>query len=498
MPAITVASPSLQRRDLSQGQTFAVIFAVIAFIAIAISLILVLAFRRSKPLPTHVPLSRYPVAPNYPQPFNAPPRFPSHPALLRHSRRTHDPAVRTYDPRVESPFPNTPPHISYGYDQIAPGNIAPNSGLFTPPQRSVTPGLYQQDQQQRVIRTSRSDPRTYITFNTKHDYILPVPEPIALKPRPAGRPPPLTRQLEKFPMPLSSSKRGEELHPIKLFQEIEQRSSSATANTFGIPCPAPSSAKKHAPVEMKLMSKRIGEPLTLSQSCESIEDPQGLTSSNVMLPFDAALLSCHPSSVDERLTMKKGIFNKGNGLERMGTLTRPKTPVSERRDWFDRAASNACKAQVSLQTAHTPSSNPFTTPGFVSTAPTSPEILANLPAPKTPTRPEKGKERLVSPIRRHRRTPSSVALPSPTQFGLTPTSADRRVREVQKLAPEENMVRKWPVTKPRLKLVPWSKLRPHASLSRRYSGSSLSTIFKPVSCRSCLPYHSLVTRLSRC
>jgi hypothetical protein len=55
----------------------------------------------------------------------------------------------------------------------------------------------------------------------------------------------------------------------------------------------------------------------------------------------------------------------------------------------------------------------------------------------------------------------------------------RRAYRAAKRSPQSKIFKKRSNTG-RLKLVSWSKLRPYAQLSRRYSSSSLSTIFKPI------------------
>ena len=480
-------SEALYRRDASPGRTFSIIFAVVAFLVILGCLVLVIILPKLRRNPKSLPGSRYPVVPNYPQPFGPPPRFPSHPALLRGFRKQLTSPVQRYNPTIESPFPNGNTQL----DRVSgPSHSAVRGhGLFTPPQGCFNGRRQHEGLPRRKLRTAarvaEPDPRQFTTFSAKHNDILPVPEPLVLKARPAGRPPPLTRQLERFPMPLplSSIRKHGLVHPAKLFQDMEQRHRDTIAETLGTPCPGPQKTKQPAIVEMSLMSAKAScacaEPIRDARKESYKLDHTLLALGSSQALHDPALQSTNSGEVERSEQVNQP---KHQELERMGTLTRPKTPVAERRNWFDRAASDATKEKsASSRRLHTPASNPFTTPGLASTPPTSPgSFVERTPLPSTPSRPNGALPCMNLKPLSHRRTPSSTILPSTEKLTALPlvSPSDRTGRTTRGSGPGK--VFKKRSNTGRLKLVSWSKLRPNARVSRRYSSSSLSTIFKPI------------------
>ncbi|KIW88767.1 uncharacterized protein Z519_10814 [Cladophialophora bantiana CBS 173.52] len=485
-----IPTKALRPRGDSSGRTFSIIFAVVAFLVVfgcVIWGIILPKYRKRRD--THPLGARYMVTPSYP-PFSPPPRFPSHPALLHNFRKQPQTPVQHYDPRTESPFPNSPAPNSpaqlnaiYRPPQVGSSNaVGLSYGPFNPPQcwlsTRLQPQHMPQGNLQRARKVAGTDPRNFTTFKGKHDYILPVPEPVVLKPRPAGRPPPLTRQLERFPIPLSSGRNGGLVHPTKLFQELEQRGSKSTADTFGTPCPTTHNTTHltdtqmlvmKPPAECKTPPGRPQRELLKVVECKTHNSPQPRR-----LPVTRIL----PINRDEAGTPKTKT-EKQERLERMGTLTRPKTPVAEIRDWFDRAANTASKEKVSSK-PYTPSTNPFTTPGATSTPPTSPIKSAKKSRSLvTPSRPQSAAPCINVPSHAHRRTPSSAILPSPEKLNaLRIARPSKRVCQAAKGSPAK--IFKQRSISRRAKLVSWSQLRPCKRISRRYSSSSLSTIFKPI------------------
>ncbi|KAJ9607459.1 hypothetical protein H2200_008532 [Cladophialophora chaetospira] len=475
----TLPAKALERRDASPGRTFSIVFAVVAVLVVLGCLILVILLPRFRKKPRAIPGSRYPVVPNHPHPFGPPPRFPSHPALLRGFRKKFPVTVQQYDPRIESPFPSSTTQLTAN----RPAQYAIHSnGLFTPPQCCFPINSRQSDTNDpryimRAVEPLRPDPRQFTTFSAKHEYILPVPEPLLLKPRPAGRPPPLTRQLERFPMPLplTSIRNRGLIHPAKLFKELEQRNSDATTESFGTPCPVPQSSKHATAIGISVNESEFRfEEAAANISHESCKEEHE-KSTNQEAPSTPRKLQSHTKD-SHCIGVKADSQKPPARLERMGTLTRPKTPVAEICNRFDRAARDANKEQSSSsKRLYTPASNPFTTPGLSSTPPTSPGSAAKrTPRPSTPS-----KQRAASfcvDVPAHRRTPSSVMLPSAEKFTALPLASPAKCTRRAAGAPPQEKVFK----KGRLKLVSWSKLRSNVRASRRYSSSSLSTIFKPI------------------
>ncbi len=474
----------LDRRDASPGRTFSTVFAVIAVLVILGCLILVIILPKYRKKPRTIPGSRYPVVPNYPHPFGPPPRFPSHPALLRGFRKKPPVNVPRYDPRVESPFPSSTTQLN------ASGHLKPvavqSYGLTTPPQWCFAITSRQPKKPhytpEAATHNGGPDPRHFTTFSTKHDYILPVPEPLILKPRPAGRPPPLTRQLERFPMPLpiSSCRNKGLMHPVKLFRELDQKHSDATADNLGTPCPLPQNHKRPRAMELLVVESeaRTDEAKRSDGLASStVEDQKSLEQES--RPVIGKLRS-HQKDTDD--VDSKTSSRREARLERMGTLARPKTPVAELRKRFDQAASNTNKEKSSpSKQLYTPASDPFTTPGLSSTPPTSPGLTTDqTPLPSTPSKPNLGSLYVDIISHTQRRTPSSVMLPSAEKLTALPHAPpNRRIRQAAQGSPPEKVVKKRANTS-RLKFGSWSILRPNVRISRRYSSSSLSTMCKPI------------------
>ena len=264
--------------------------------------------------------------------------------------------VRKYNPRVESPFPSSPA-------RMAPVHRPPqcqsvhdtgySEGLFAPfhfclPMRRRQQMLLQHNLQGAGY-PGRPDPQKFSAFDHKHGYILPVPEPIMLKPRPAGRPPPLIRQLERFPMPLSSSSKGGLVHPVKLFQELEQRSSDATFDTTETPCLVPSNLKHHNAHKMAAMCPKVRKEAVPRATRRASSDTLVYKAGHPEIDRNLCKQDTTATCSREAELQKKPCGQKQDRLERMGTLTRPKTPVAEIRDWFDREASNANKGQIFIE-----------------------------------------------------------------------------------------------------------------------------------------------------
>ncbi|KIY00041.1 uncharacterized protein Z520_04679 [Fonsecaea multimorphosa CBS 102226] len=470
----------------NSGRTFSIIFAVIAFLVVLGCVIWGIVLPKYRKRRGTHRLGRYTVTPNYPA-FSPPPRFPSHPALLRGFRKPSETAVQRYDPRIESPFSNSPAqsHTTHRPPQVGSVNTTGHTyGLSVPSQCWLSTRNHTQTIWQGNLQSARQgaggDPRNFTTFRGKHDYILPVPEPVVLKPRPAGRPPPLTKQLERFPFPVSSvGHKGGLVHPAKIFQELELRKSDSTTDTFGTPSPAPQHSSQPTAVEMSVMGPPAKCRTLTADLRRELHKSVECKKHHVQQVGSSSVASVPSKNCDVARTPKTRHVRKQERLERMGTLTRPKTPVAEIRDWFDRAASTANKEKDSSK-AYTPSTNPFTTPGMTSTPPTSPTQSAKkLQAPATPSRPQGTAPFMNVPSHSHRRTPSSVILPSPGKLNTLQLAGPRpKMHAAAKGSPAKMFKRR--SNSARAKLVSWSQLRPSKRISRRYSSSSLSTIFKPI------------------
>ncbi len=320
MPALS-HTIRLEKRDENTGRNFSIIFAVIAFVIVVGCLfwgIFLPKYRKKHP-PRPSP-TRY----NGLQPHQA---FPSHPALLQGFRKHPSHCLRKYNPRTQTPFPNTlPPGGSVSLPSLTPCNRSmddigwPNyrEDIFFPardrlPFRRCLPT-------DATLQHKPSQASLYPDLPTD-DYSLPVPEPTALCPRAAGRPPTLARQLKRFPIPQSSSAGADKLtHPRKLFEDLEQRHSETTTITsLETPCPLPLNpreqhefARKHTDQDKPL--SQLNQLRSFSNGCPDLQNQGTVDIKNGMM------------SSNNTESEKRG---KRESIVRGGTPTRPKTPVVE-------------------------------------------------------------------------------------------------------------------------------------------------------------------------
>ncbi|KAK5236349.1 hypothetical protein LTR47_002300 [Exophiala xenobiotica] len=492
---------TLQRRSDDFGRTFSIIFAVIAVLVILAAIIWAIILPKLRKNKTN----RYSDGLTPRIYSRNSPHFPSHPALLRGTRQKPTDSLRHYDPRTETPFRDDPTPLStfnhgsaassQAHIALTVGSTNSSDGLFTPLRTRLPLRRGLQARHDPNLRLKRSNV-VYSTHNRipfvpetglngLEEYILPVPEPLLLRPRPAGRPPPLTRQLERFPMPIPRLSRKDGLmHPGKVFSELDQSDSPSVARAaLNTPCPKSASSSRLNGKELSFLEVTHGHPPS--------QDQQAAAAVARELNSRLTETTSIPHDTDGRtLTMEKGLETAAGtnpedllSLKRAGTVTRPKTPVSEIRQWFDRTASDGKIVKSSFKRGWTPSSNPFTTPGPSSTPRTSP--VPSVASTKTPP--------MLSPsfeitdmdtvidapnagLRSRRRSTSSAALPSPTKIAPLKTveSANTASRLSKKLCPTNVFGRRTKATLP-LNLVSLSR----AQHRKRHSLSSMSTVFRP-------------------
>ncbi|KAJ9617510.1 hypothetical protein H2204_013696 [Knufia peltigerae] len=486
-----VNSRSLQRRD-NTGISIAIILGVVTvlvLLGILIWGILLPKLRKKKPV-------------QYSEDYllhlrerRNNPHFPSHPTLLRSIVKKPKKSVPRYDPRTESPFPSRPtPLRTFGYVPIpspysqtylVDQSVNGSDGLFTPARVPLPPRCGVDSGYSEVYWKNKDIPnqKTATGLNGLHEYILPVPEPIHLKPRPAGRPPPLTRQLEKFPLPAPGlSRKGGLIHPGKLLQELEQRDCRLTAaKMFNTRCPKRGTTGGPLSTEAPSLGTPHGHPFT-----EDLHQAQGNTEELMTLSRTGEPMyeRSHQSNEERKFLSHYAGMNARNqgSLSRSAPLTRPETPVADIRQRLDQTASNE-DSQVCLpKRGWTPASNPFTTSGHSSTPQTSP--VASIPSPPTLTSQFEAADHMgdrptANPgLRSRRRTPSSSALPSPTKLvssqQLEHSTAINRLSK--KLSPANVFGKRMNPIRT-LDVMPVTKKR---DLMPRQSASSLSTVFKPM------------------
>lgn len=373
MPPFTRHS-SLKRRSDPAGKTFSIIFAVIALLVILLclawALILPKLRKESKNRQSRRVGNTQSSSPG--ESFH----FPNHPAILRGFHKKQRPSLYQYNPLTESPFPPVGPLQAKPAAFITPRSSSnaeyqPGSGpgLFTPAKACLQPRqdtMLKQDKPLVSNGTAEDQPHIELTsygHRHDHDYILPVPEPLVLKPRPAGRPPPLARQLERFPMPIGTLKWTDGLlHPAKLFQEMEPRDSQSTLDTVGTPCPAPLLVKRFKPQR----DGRTQEKITPPEPSRASSDVLGLGNG-----FKDTIRQRNQWPGNSSIVIAK---DEACQLQRVGKVTKPRTPVAKSRERFNQPSTVPTKDRTYVGERATPSANPFDTPGDWSTPPTSPPL----------------------------------------------------------------------------------------------------------------------------
>lgn len=353
-------------------------------------------------------------------------RFPAHPGVMARSDKVPprpQGAVMVYNPRTETPFPNSPPMTV----PVSIPGITPRSSKSMGDLRSIDGGRGPFSPSPSKLRRGRAkietDEATEMKeykagagFGDARDYVLAVPEPLALKPRGAGRPPRLTKQLEKFPMPHSSSyTSSKELHPNKLFANLEQSSrkdsiSDATETTKS----------------QRARGNTLSDITSETSSIFTEDKFYGENSQELHINQEKSLKSAR----GELATISS------SHIHRAGTITRPRTPVAEYRELYERAAAEARSQpfrSTSLKRELTPSTEPLT----ASPAPFS--IVRSVSTPPTSVKmPDRHLALLPTPLRLKRGQSTSFHSPTPEvpcdRISYTPSS-EALPESPDKLAP---------------------------------------------------------------
>ncbi|KEF58724.1 uncharacterized protein A1O9_06650, partial [Exophiala aquamarina CBS 119918] len=379
--------PLLQRRSEASGKTASIVFAVIALLVVLVCLVwgFVLPRWRKKTDVSSLRRGGGIVSSG----SHGDHHFPSHPAVLRGFRSKKGPALDRYNPRTESPFPSHGP---------LPGSAAPipftttgplsnseyrlgsSHGLFSPtkdcPQRRLGTTISQKETLGSQGKAKSMKEVEMTAYQHNQDYVLPVPEPLVLKPRPAGRPPPLTRQLERFPMPIGTLKRKDYLlHPSKIFEGMELRASQSTVDTVGTPCPPQYQARR-----LNLSrDHRAGTGHRHRDDNIDCVEPGRVAGEVILDDLSERTVRLRSRSLEKKPTAASS--KERSTLERAGTVTWPRTPVAEMGERFNENPKAATNGTISMRDECTPSVNPFDTPGDSSTPPTSPRYLDMSSAP---------------------------------------------------------------------------------------------------------------------
>jgi hypothetical protein len=466
MPALNFNLQPAKRAENS-GRNFSIIFAVVAFAIVSGCLFYgVFLPKYRKKHPRRPSSTRYNGSHQHQS-------FPSHPALLRGFRHESSRRLRKYNPRTQTPFPNTPPPgdcVSLpslnSWNRSTPniGFVNSSDGIFSPardrlPSRRgmpVDPTLHS-----TTIDIGRHQ------HDPDDDCILPVPEPLVLRPKSAGRAPTLAQQLDRFPLPRSeSADTGKLAHPKKLFGDLEQRySKSTTITSLGTPSPMP------------LNTQRQNE---LAKSCPTEHhDLAGPLNSLPILPSSWRSL--------QRIQTKSVNNGKEGHLKRAGTATRPKTPVAATKDMCDDkvgiAGTKGAESSKSTMISSIDNATDLTSSSYFRsvTPPTSPPEHLKMKAPATTLLGEHHSNITPTPSRTHGEdSPGYMAFRafgSSAAMDAIPEGKKPGSRIGQLFRPNRSLLRPRPA---RLELTCNSKSSSVKDKGQRHSMSSLGSLLMPL------------------
>lgn len=374
--AVLTPSSTLHARSEASSRAFSVIFATIAFLIILVCVFWGFILPRLRQTSNRHRSFQSTATQSYQDDYHDEAHYLNHPPVFHSSQGRLSPAVRRYNPRTESPFP--PVSLGPFQKTLVPPCSTTNPttsshGLFSPStERFISGGRRRPSNQAHRTQMAGKNDMEMLLVGTETDYILPVPEPLVLKPRPAGRPPPLTRQLERFPMPLDISRRKKaEMHSAT----CAHASGTNEANPRTDYADCPRTAQKRAQpsgsptpgttIRIAGVRHRTNPFPNASQRLDGgfydpflVRGSQNNTGRSHSLPVSGAV----------RVPQQK----RRRGLDRAGPVTRPKTPVAEMREGFDKSSSASKTEDVSNKTHQTPSVQVFSRSIGFSTPPTSP------------------------------------------------------------------------------------------------------------------------------
>lgn len=378
-------------KRIESGSTFSIIFGVIvvaAVIACAIWGFFIPKHRKKHELSTSglkwnrssILTTRGPRRPRK--------AYPSHPAvrpLL--SKPSAAQILPTYNPRTESPFPDGPAvsltnfcldNKTRAHSSPLPITSISSNGLFTPVKRSDAGESKNRYHTLPRAIGAKDFAVESNAFGDAKDFILPVPEPLALKPRDAGRPPAVVRHLQKYGTPLRSSPTNSDklLHPNKLFhvvQRAEMRDSYCSSTSMRVDHrqsdEAAAAAKDVVDIVGKATQQRAGERDSATVSGNPLsEETLRTKAENCKRMQDQELTVIHRLRSYRCLTE-----DQSSGLNRAGTLTRPKKSVEELRRLYTEE-----QKAVNIPTVH------LSNAGTVSTFLTNTEGCSDLETVSTP------------------------------------------------------------------------------------------------------------------
>lgn len=400
----------IRLRDLTPGSEFSIIFCSIAILAIfscALSSFLYTKYKLKqrcfKYRDHHNDSSSFHPSQNLRLPLT----FPSNPAvrpLLCKPSAADVPCL--YDPHTQSPFPSTLDSNSQFTTSVTMPDTAhdpeaaPNSssgGMFA--LRGVVPTTRPQIFN-HCTNVNRADPIAIdsITrsreFGDAKDFILAVPEPLLLKPRPAGKPPAAVRHQERHGTPASRSS-DRILHPKKLFQNVnngDNRISVCSSTSLCV-----DHRKSDLPVESNGQEMvNVVDQVTKDENEAFISSDAESEREHVNPDTQTTILSTESRNMTplHRLRSYKSLTKKTcSAMTRAGTITRSKTPVEqmvrmyEDDDFKNVIAELNPPQKLTTSTTHSSAVTPSGRTS-ISTPPTSPGLLTGtltlLPTPLRP------------------------------------------------------------------------------------------------------------------
>ena len=460
----------LNARSETSGRTFTIVFATAAVAVVIICLIwgFIVPRYRKKRHPPRPPSALFNTASFTDLSAATLPRdFPSHPALCRDLRKRPSGLLRQYDPRSETPFPNTPPlGESVSLPSITPrtysaADIHTSHGLFSPAKDRQPSRRGAEDANEHDNATIAGDDQDH------NDYTLAMPEPCLLQAKPAGRAPPLKRQLDKFPMPRSGSGQTDKLaHPNKLFKDLELRESSIS---IGTPSLLPAD---HEQDMVRIEQDDLTHGKALHTTLVDVKKEKTFD-----LPQEYEMKHWRLRRLERRGTWSSTAESARAHLQvqRAGTLTKLKTPVADHATHHENQSQlkmpDPCSSKNGTITSSDYQKSVLSSHVDPDTPPTSPvngSSMASLPqfahdAVETPT-PYLGHDRA---------TPSSMALPSGDRLAPMCTIPEDKLADAKKASIFKQM-RPLACNRPtRLNL---NEVRKSPSLRKRFQRHSMSSV----------------------
>lgn len=348
-------------RRVNTGVSFSIIFGVIAASVVLVCAVwgfVIPKWRKKHPAnPSRTKWNDGSILTSRRRPGRRVRTFPSHPAIKPLlSKPSAAQILPTYNPRIESPFPDSPnlgvtrtlPHVVRTHSAPLPATSLSSHGLFTPI-RHRNPGEDQfKNKYHTVPRASDAKhfPGKSADFGDAKDFILAVPEPLALRPREAGRPPAVMRHLEKYGIPHSNSPGGSDklLHPNKLFRAVQSgnfRSSLCSSTSLRIDHRESDAAATLAAREVEDAVNKAIEEGAGQRRYPEYSSNESSKASSMAGPHKEATDQDQSITALHRLRSYRSLTgSRVPQLTRAGTVTRPKTPVDELRKFYTQDTTN--------------------------------------------------------------------------------------------------------------------------------------------------------------